>query len=126
MKISKPDSVMPVTVILRKDNSTLVQYVEDGLLTRKYVPTDEVKGNLVAHQVLLQGIPFGYPWEDLEMKFDAQKFANEMRNVGLWTLQDVLVSPQKVWSALRATLAVNLSTILELSKSEKGVKNAKR
>lgn len=111
-----------VTVITRKDNSTLVQYVEAGVLTRRYVPTKKVDNNYVEKDVLEQGIPFGYPWREMELKFDGMKFENEMHNVGLWTAQDVLKSPQKLWSALQATLADNLSTILELAKEDsKGV-----
>jgi hypothetical protein len=111
-----------VTVITKRDNSTLVQYVEQGVLIRKYVPTAKIDGNFVDNDVLEQGIPCGFPWREMELQFDGMKFENEMHNVGLWTVQDVLKSPQKLWSALQATLADNLSTILELAKEEsKGV-----
>jgi hypothetical protein len=111
-----------VTIISKKDNSTLIQYVDDGVLTRKYVPTAKVDKNFVDNDVLEQGIPCGFPWREMALKFDGMKFENEMHNVGLWTAQDVLKSPQKLWSALQATLADNLSTILELAKEDsKGV-----
>lgn len=112
-----------VTVITKKDNSALVQYVDDGVLIRKYVPTAKVDKNFIDNEVLDQGIPCGFPWREMELQFDGMKFENEMHNVGLWTAQDVMKSPQKLWSALQATLADNLSTILELAKEEsKGVK----
>ena len=107
-----------VTVVSQKGDSTLVQFIDNGVLNRKYVPTDKVDGNMVDDQVLLRAIPYGYPWEDIVLTFDSLKFANEMRNVELWTVEDALKNPQKLWSALRATLAVNLSEILEVAKNE--------
>ena len=111
-----------VTIIRKKGNSILVQYVEEEILTRKFVPAEEVDGVFVATSVLAQGIPYGYPWEDAEMKFDSRKFANELHNLEVWTVQDALKSPQKLWSALRTALADNLSMMLEIAKNEsKGV-----
>ena len=109
----------PVTILRQKDNSTLVQYVDDGVLTRKFVPTAKVSDNLVPDEVLEQGISYGYPWEEIELKFDVQKFANELRNIDVWTVEDALKNPQKLWSALRAAMADNLSTILVTAMNEK-------
>jgi hypothetical protein len=107
-----------VTVVVHKDKSSLVQYVASGVLSRKYVPTYEIKGNMVSDEVLKCGIPYGHPWEEIELKFDSARFANEMHNVDIWTVEDAMKNPQKLWSALRATLADNLSTILVAARSE--------
>jgi hypothetical protein len=112
----------PVTLIAQKGDSALVEYIESGVPIRKYVPTREVNNNRVADEVLSAGIPYGFPWAEISVKFDPQKFENEMHQVGLWTTEDLLKSPQKVWSALRATFADNVSEILDIAKSEKGVK----
>lgn len=108
-----------VTIVNSKGDSTLVQFVSSGVLSRKFVPTHLVVDNMVDDQVLARGIPYGYPWDDIEMKFDNAKFANELHNLDVWTVEDALKSPQKLWSALRAALADNLSTILETAKIEK-------
>lgn len=108
-----------VTIVRTKDSSTLVEYVEDGVLSRKYVPTAEVKDSIVADEILSRGIPYGYPWEDVELKFNMPKFANELHNVGVWTVEDMLKNPQKLSAALHAAFAENLSNILEVARNEK-------
>lgn len=111
-----------VKIIIQKGDSALVEYITDGVLLRKYVPVGEVNNNFVKDEVLSAGIPYGFPWGEISVSLDAQKFENEMHQVGLWTTEDLLKSPQKVWSALRATFADNVSEILDIAKSEKGVK----
>lgn len=107
-----------VTIIRTSGKSALVQYVAGGELSRKFIPSSEVVGNFVSDDVLEYGIQYGFPWGDIELKFDTACFANEMRNLDLWTVQDVMRSPQKLWSALRAALSDNLSNILEIAKNE--------
>lgn len=110
--------LVQVKVISRRGNSVLVEYISEGLLIRKYVPAGKVEEAGVSEKVLLQGIPYGYPWDEIEISFDAKKFLKEMHNVGLWTAEDVLKSPKLLWSALRATLADNVSNILQAAKVE--------
>ena len=106
--------------------SALVECVLDGVSTRKYVPSDAVDNKAVSALVLERGIPYGYPWQSADIKFDGVRFANELHSVGLWTVQAVLKSPQLLWSALRATLSDNVSEILEIATMEtKGVRHAK-
>jgi len=112
-----------VTTIRTKGNSALVQYVDDGVLTRKYVPAAKVSDGLVPDEVLEQGIAYGYPWEEVELEFDSHQLADEMHQVDLWTVEEVLRNPQKVQAALNAILANGLSKILDIARNEKkGVK----
>lgn len=105
-----------VTVVNQKGSSALVEYVCDGLLNRVYIPTTEISEGRVLKSVLAQGIPYGFPWEELDLKFDVNKFADELHQVGIWTQEDALRSPKKVSAALHATLAVNLSEVLNIAK----------
>ena len=125
-KMTPPNTMTPIRIIAAKGNSTLVEYVIDGLLARRYVPTAQINGNIAPAEILERGIPYGYPWEEMQLKFDSARFADEMRKAALWTPQDVLKNPQAVWSALRATFTVNFTTVLEQARieSKKGVKNA--
>jgi hypothetical protein len=107
-----------VTVVKQKEQSSLVQFVTDEVLTRKYVPTKEIVNGFVPDEVLEQAIPYGYPFEEITLIFNNQKFVNEMHNVGVWTAEDALKNQQKVWAALCATFAENLPIILETSKKE--------
>lgn len=108
-----------VTVLHREGESVLVEYSQNGAVDRRYIPAIELGDKYVLDSVLNQGIQYGYPWDEIELKFDNQKFAAEMRNVGIWTVEDALQNPQRLWSALNATLADNLSIILKTASSEK-------
>ncbi len=108
-----------VTAISKKGASTLVQYVADGAVYRKYIPTKSIVENSVDEEVLEQGIPYGYPWSEISTTFDALRFENELHNVDMWTTADALKYPQKVWAALRATLSENIKEILTIASSEK-------
>jgi hypothetical protein len=109
---------MKVNVISRNGNSALIECSLDGVLSRKFIPVSELEGDIVSETVCKQGIPYGYPWQEIDIQFDGDKFAEEMHNVGLWTANDIMKSPQKLWSALHATLADNLSEIIEKAKQE--------
>jgi hypothetical protein len=108
-----------VTLVNRKGQSVLVEYVEAGTVHRRYVPVDEVQGGAVENEVLEQGIQYGFPWEEVELTFNAEQFAKEMHNVSIWTVEDALRNPKNLWSALRATLAENLTEILTIASGEK-------
>ena len=108
-----------IITISRKGASTLVQYVDNGAVNRKYVPSKSIVENSVDAESLHRGIPYGYPWGEVNIVFDTQRFENELHNVDIWTTADALKYPQKVWSALRATLSENIKEILEIASSEK-------
>lgn len=111
--------LVPITVVKKNGGSALVEYIEGDEPVRKYVPVDQINDMQVNSEVLQQGIPYGYPWDEIQISFDSQKFAHEMKQVGIWTVEDALRSPQKLWSALRATLADNIKEILTISSQEK-------
>jgi hypothetical protein len=107
-----------VKIISRTGNSVLVEYIANELPIRKFVPASKVSDGFVDDVVLEQGIPYGYPWRDVKLTFKGDRFEKEMRNAGLWTVQDVMKYPQKLWSALNATFADDVSNIIEVAKSE--------
>lgn len=108
-----------VTVISSKGASTLVEYLEDGILRRKYVPADKVLDGFVADDVLERAIPHGFPWEEVEIKFDMQQFAIEMHNAGLWTVADVLREPKTLTGVLRKIFEASFKAVLETASREK-------
>lgn len=83
------------------------------------MPSPSVNNGYVMENVIDQGIPYGYPWEDLSMTFDAEKLANELHQAGVWTAEDALKFPQKVSAALNATYADNIKQVLEIAQAEK-------
>jgi len=108
-----------VKVISRNGESALVEFALENGLQRKYIPLIEVGDGHVLNSVLSCGIDYGYTWEDIEIEFNSPKFAAEMHNVGIWTAEDALKNPQKLWSALNAILADNISKILQIAIQEK-------
>jgi hypothetical protein len=117
--VKTSDILVPVTVIADAGKSILVQYVDNGMLTRKTVPAHMVRNNQVYSEVLSQGIPFGYPFEEMPIEFNAQKFANELHNLGIWSVEDLLKQPRSILSALNAGFADNVANVLEIAKQEK-------
>jgi hypothetical protein len=109
-----------VKTIRVKSSSALVEYVADGKVQRKHIPAEEIsETGAVLDYVLEQGIPYGYPWEEIVVEFDGERFANELHNVNVWTIEDALRSPQKVWAALSATLSDSINNILSKASFEK-------
>lgn len=114
-----------VDIISIKGESILVQYIDDGKFLRRFVPAsklailkNDATHGLVSANVLSYAIPYGFAWEDVTLEFDTIKFANELRNLGIWTAADALKNPNGLWSALRAGLAGTLSKILVEAKFE--------
>jgi len=122
--VSREMQKIQVIIIRRKGESILVQYTREDTLQRCTIPVAQLDNNLVDDQVLQAGIPYGYPWEDIQLTFDMKKFMNELHQVDIWTAEDLLKSPQKLWSALRAALADSLSNVLDIARNEhKGVRH---
>jgi hypothetical protein len=108
-----------VTILSSKGASTLVEYMLDGVLQRKYVPTEKVLNQFVPDEVLARGIQYGFPWEEIVINFDMQQFATEMHNAELWTVEDVLKSPKKLTGVLRKIFEDSFKAVLETAVREK-------
>lgn len=120
MKAKTGDNRTKVRIVRERGESCLVEYIDsDRRLHRVSVPANKVMNEFVSDQELSQGIPYGYSWEDIDLKFDTGKFADLLHQNGLWTLDDILKNPQKVSEALHATIADNLSKVFETAKMEK-------
>lgn len=103
-----------VTVLSSKGESTLVEYLNTaGVLQRRYVPTKKVQEQFVADDVLERGIPYGFPWEEIEIKFDMQQFAIEMHNAELWTVENVLRDPKRLTGVLHKIFETSFRAVLE-------------
>lgn len=109
-----------VTMLSTKGASTLVEWInDDGVLCRTYVPAAKFSNGFVADNVLASGIPYGFPWEEVEIKFDMQQFAIEMHNAGLWTVEDVLRQPKTLTGVLRKIFEASFKAVLETASREK-------
>jgi len=124
--MKKDFSRTAVKVIQKTETTVLVEYKKDDLSERKIIPRSELGDGQVLDSVLDSGIPYGYPWEEISLSFDSFKFAEEMHQVGLWTVEDAMKNPQGLWSALNATYGDQISQVLQVARNElKGVHNGR-
>jgi hypothetical protein len=87
----KTDSV-PVTIIAHHSDASLVQWVDKGGLRRVYVPDTVITGGRVTQDELDAGVEYGIPWDTLmnrNILVEASKIGAELRNNGIWTLEDL-------------------------------------
>lgn len=108
-----------VTVINTQGASALVEYESNGLIERKYVPINKINNGFVSDEVLASGIPYGYPWRELDFSFDMALFEKEMHNADLWTPADVQANPKKVTGVLRTIFEDHLRAVLDAANQER-------
>ena len=85
-----PDPRLPVRLVAHKDGSALVEWIDEGMYRRVYVPLAKVDQGTVAGKDLAKGIPYGLPWEDwIEVTATPENIANELRRQGVWCWQDI-------------------------------------
>ena len=98
-EVKRPEPVLPVRVVARKDGSALVEWMDgDGYLRRAYIPEAKVKegphaglgASAAPVKVLEAGIPYGLPWEKwIEVVATPEDIANELRRQGVWCWEDM-------------------------------------
>lgn len=118
-KSNSNNTAVNVRLINAKGQSSLVEYVDGEIRRRVYVPSISVKDGQVSAEDLNRGIPYGYPLEEIEFTVGGAGLAEALHKMNLWTIEDVLKSPQKLRSALQATIASQLSGILQIAHGEK-------
>jgi hypothetical protein len=108
-----------VKLLNTKGASSLVEYEEDGIRKRVYVPAGSIKNDQVQEMIISRGIPYGHPWEEIEFKVGGPALAEALHKADLWTIEDVLKNPKKLRLALQSTLTEQLSEILTIAYGEK-------
>ena len=81
-----------VKIIQTEGASSLVEFENEGLLARVFVPRTKIKDGECSADVLDRGVPYGVPWETL-LDFSSltpEWIAQKMRAKGIWTLEDLL------------------------------------
>jgi hypothetical protein len=117
-------TALPVKLINTKGQSSLVEFEDNGVRRRVFIPSDQLIDGKVSNVIISRAIPFGYPWEEIQFTVGGADLAAALHKLDLWTIEDVLKYPKKLRSALETTLASQLKKILEISHGEKkGVNN---
>jgi hypothetical protein len=106
-------------VIKTKGASSLVEYVDNDVRKRVYIPSSEIVDGQVSNVIISRGIPYSYPFEEIEFTVRGADLAEAFHLLDLWTIEDVLKNPKKLRSALQATIASQLAKILKIAHGEK-------
>lgn len=108
-----------VRIVKATQENTIVEFMLGGLLQRATIPTVEVHNEKVSDDVLLAGIPYGTPWEFLDLKTTSIQLANALRMAGIWSYENAVSKPNVVISALQAAYGVDLAALLKFARENK-------
>lgn len=119
MAKNKTMNITAVRLIRTKGSSSLIEYKDGEIKRRVFIPASELIDDQVSAEVLSRAIPYSYPWEEIEFTVGGAGLAEQLHRLDLWTVDDVLKYPQKLRSALQATITSQLSEILTIAHGEK-------
>ena len=100
-------------------DNAMVEFMLDKVFQRATIPTNFIDDEYVEQAVLEAGIPYGIPWELVELKASPIDLANILRKNDIWTVDDAMRNPNKIISALQAAYGVDLAQILKFAREYK-------
>jgi hypothetical protein len=118
IKIKKSKTVKVKIVKASQDNAT-VEFTLGGILQRAIIPTNRIEDNKAPEDILSVGIPYGIPWELVQLKASSIELANALRMQEIWTYDDAMNNPNKIISALQAVYGVDLAALLQYARQNK-------
>ena len=105
-----------VSTVRVTGEGALVEYAQKGKAKRVTIPASEVRGGKVAQDVLDAGIPYGLPWEEVQLAtITADELAANLRKAGIWTAEDLRRNTQKAVGVLQATYRLDLAALLRFA-----------
>lgn len=113
---------MQVKVIRSKGQASLVEWIEQGEVRRGVVPDDilfDRNKNIasITEDALATAIPYGVPFDEMNLAVDAKALARELHKYGVWTAKDVQDNQQAVMQAVRVVLNLTYVQIGNFSRS---------
>jgi hypothetical protein len=108
--------MIPVKVVRRDGYSALIEWRDQNKdLHRGFLPFDAVvDGEFCAQSELDMAISYGELWEKVELKASSEQLAQNLRNVGIWTKEDLRARPQEATGAIMATYGVDFAQLLKV------------
>ena len=93
-----------VNVVSVSDKTSLVAYVDRDVLRKVYIPTSKISTGKVEEQFLTKGVPYGLPWEEIELpEITADGLAEALRNRNIWTAEQSRDNPNGLRAAIIST-----------------------
>jgi len=114
---------MNVKVILREKKAVVIEYLDEfGHIQRSVLPEESlVDGNTVRDELLSASIPYGVDWEShlegVVGNVTSGMFADEFHKVGIWTSEDVMDNPKKVFGVVQTVYGIDYAGIINFAKS---------
>jgi len=108
-----------VMVVRQRGESALVQWTSAGLISRCYIPVEEIgAGEKVGQDVLEAGIPFGLPFHELmdDIHITSVEVCNALRQRAFWTMQDIETKPQAAVGAINQLIAKKVGELISSAK----------
>ena len=118
-KPKKKIKMISVTILKATPDNAMVEFVLDKLFQRATIPTNIIEGDKVPEDELRFGIPYGIPWELVQLSASSIELANLLRKNGVWTYDDALLNPNKIISVLQTVYGVDLAQILKVARENK-------
>ena len=109
----------PVTVKVIESNkqAALVQWTEKGKLCRAYVPAESVQNGTATDLDLEASTPYGAEWESIvSLDPTPAAIASALRDVGVWTFEDMAMNRKGVESAILKLLRDEISDWIRTAK----------
>lgn len=116
---------MRISIIALHGAAALVEWHDAEGLHRATIPFDAIRTSSAGEydadgRDLQQGIPFGEPFEHLEIgRVGAAAVARELHARGIWTAQDVQKNVAGVRAALLAAYSKDLETVLNAARARR-------
>ena len=118
--VARAPAPIPVTIVETAGPTALIQWDQDGVPQRGYVPAKEVKEGAVSERALKAAAPYGVAWAKFakEIKLSPADIERELRQIGVWTLADAATNRASISKWLAAAFGLN-DLLRRVSKAQK-------
>lgn len=103
---------MIVKVLSISNGTALIEWVDDGEIQRSLLPSADVgaDGECLYPE---RGLPYGIEWQDyITVTVTPENIQRQLRNAGIWTVQDLLRKPREVQGAINAAYGTILRDLI--------------
>lgn len=105
-----------VSIICTKNNISLVEW-NNGTLQRGYIPNGLIIDDYVDGKDLELAIPYGVNLEEIiTLTVTVKQLDYELKKLGIWTYEDILLNSDRVLAALKSVYGLQLSKLQALAK----------
>lgn len=87
---------MKVKTIEIKGQSALVEWEQDGMLRRGYVPAEIIEDDHVDETDLDRSIPYGLLFEEVMGDVSASEIIDSLHRAGIWTYSDLTARDRRL------------------------------